>query len=133
MQAIASGDGRFDALLLEMVEFFSADPDRARLLVREALDRPQEMRSRLASTLRPWVTLVADYIRRGQESGDLRRDVDPESYVVHIIMLTVCGIASGDVVSPAIAAPSEKPPKERFARELMRIARTSLVEPRRKK
>ena len=42
----------------------SEDPDRARLVVRELMDRPEAMRNRLSQTLTPWVTLIADYIRK---------------------------------------------------------------------
>lgn len=133
MQAIASGDGRFDALLFEMLGFFRTDADRARLLVREAMDRPDEMRARLKETLKPWVTLIADYVRKGQEAGALRRDVDPESYVVHIITLTLSGIATFDVLSTALTGPSVEAVQERHTQELLRIARTSLFEPKRRK
>jgi TetR/AcrR family transcriptional regulator len=132
MQAIASGDGRFDALIFEMLDFFRADPDRARLLVREALDRPHEMRARLKGTLTPWVTLIADYVRKGQEGGALQSDVDPESYIVHIITLTLSALASFDVLSTALAGPGVGAPRERHIQELLRIARTSLFEPKKR-
>src|SRR4051794_22160999 len=42
-----SREDRFDAILDATIEFFAADADRARLLLREALDRPVEMRELL--------------------------------------------------------------------------------------
>ncbi|HNT89333.1 MAG TPA: helix-turn-helix domain-containing protein, partial [Candidatus Hydrogenedentes bacterium] len=40
LAATESGYGRFDATVTALVEFFLEDPDRARLTVREMLDRP---------------------------------------------------------------------------------------------
>src|ERR1700733_491052 len=42
--AATAGDDRFDAVLGELHRFFSADPDRARVVAREALDRPADLR-----------------------------------------------------------------------------------------
>src|SRR4051794_19232041 len=58
LEAFTSGHERFDALTGELVRFFRADPDRARLLEREMLDDPEGMRLRLQGSLRPWVLLV---------------------------------------------------------------------------
>src|SRR3954470_10478108 len=46
LRAVARED-RFDAVLDACIAFFPADPDRARLLLREAIDRPAEMRALL--------------------------------------------------------------------------------------
>src|SRR5688500_13265938 len=43
LQAATSGEGQFDAVISELVGFFTADPDRARLIVREVLDRPADV------------------------------------------------------------------------------------------
>ena len=85
LEAVTSGHGRFEALTRELVQFFEADPDRARLLVRELLDNPDGMRKLLAENLRPWVLLIAQYIRQGQSSDLIHDDVDPEVYVLHVI------------------------------------------------
>ena len=45
---------RFDALFGELHRFFMADPDRARLLVREMLDRPGDPEPD-AALVRPWL------------------------------------------------------------------------------
>ena len=58
LDAVTSGHGRFDALTNELVRFFQADGDRARLLVRELLDNPDELKATLALNMRPWVLLV---------------------------------------------------------------------------
>src|SRR5258708_9690599 len=54
LAATASQD-RFDAVFGETHRFFAADPDRARLIVREALDRPAEMRKLLRGPVRQWL------------------------------------------------------------------------------
>src|SRR3954467_9239544 len=51
--AASASDERFDSLFGELHLFFVADPDRARLLVRELLDRPDEIRRLLRETVRP--------------------------------------------------------------------------------
>src|SRR6516225_3600253 len=67
LAATASAD-RFEAVFAELHRFFASDPDRARLVMREALDRPAELRKLLRGPVRPWLDAVAGYIRSGQES-----------------------------------------------------------------
>jgi len=125
--AVTSGRGRFEALTRELVAFFQADSDRARLLVRELMDRPEEMRARLAQGVRPWVDLLSDYVRRGQEGGEILPDVDAEAYVVHVITLTVCGIAALPVVTALMPEGTSRTSIEaRHVDELLRIAAASL-------
>ena len=50
LMATAGGEPRFETVIGETVRFFYDDPDRARLLVREILDRPADMQKRLEST-----------------------------------------------------------------------------------
>ena len=127
--AATAGDGRFDGIMDEMVTFFRADPDRARLLVREALDRPEAMRERLLRNVRPWVTAIADYVRKGQRSGEIPEDVDPEGYVLAAIQLVVGGIATAGCMAVLIpGAPAHQ--ETRYVREMQRVARASLFVPR---
>lgn len=126
LEAVTSGRARFfDAIIEELIGFFSEDPDRARLVVRELLDRPQQMQSRMAQTLTPWVTLIADYIRRSQQAGHAAESVDAEAYILHVVTLTVSAIAALPVVGTALSGSREEI-AERQLRELARIARTSL-------
>src|SRR5579885_716087 len=53
LAATASTD-RFEAVFGELHRFFASDPDRARLVMREALDRPAEQRKLLRGPVRPW-------------------------------------------------------------------------------
>jgi TetR/AcrR family transcriptional regulator len=121
----AAGEDRFDALLEETVRFFLADPDRARLLLREALDRPDAMRERLLAAVRPWMAVIASSIEKGQHHGDLRREVDPEAYLLAVIHLVVGGIATADTLG-VLLSEGRKPDAARVVRELRRVAKTSL-------
>jgi TetR/AcrR family transcriptional regulator len=125
LEAVTSGRGRFEAITAELMRFFLEDPDRARLVVRELLDRPDQMQSRLTQTLTPWLTLIADYIRKGQEAGQIAKDVDAEGYIMHIVTLAVSSVAAMPVVGKALGGKKEDT-AERQLRELLRIARTSL-------
>ena len=128
LMATAGGEPRFETVIGETVRFFYDDPDRARLLVREILDRPADMQKRLEKYVRPWVDMVADYIRRGQEYGEVHAQVDPEAYVLQVTNMVVCGVAAMSCLDGGLL-PSESvrgAPAERHARELIRIARFSL-------
>lgn len=127
LEAVTSGRARFfEAITEELISFFSEDPDRARLVVRELLDRPQQMQARFAQTLIPWVTLIADYIRKGQQSGHVPESVDPEAYILHVLTLTVSAIAALPVMGQALPGSSKEEVAARQLRELSRIARASL-------
>jgi AcrR family transcriptional regulator len=51
----ASREERFDATMEALSRFFIEDPDRARLILRETLDRPEYMQTMLANFVRPWI------------------------------------------------------------------------------
>lgn len=125
LRAVTSGEGQFEALMHEMLSFFREDSDRARLLIRELLDRPDEMRARITETLAPLVTLIADYMRRGQASGELRHDVDPEAYILQVISMTISTVAAAPILAPVFDTDVEST-IERHSSELFRIARASL-------
>ena len=62
--AATASDERFDAIFSEVYGFFSKEPDRARFIAREALDRPTETR-KLLRHIRPIAGAVSSYIREG--------------------------------------------------------------------
>lgn len=119
--ATASHD-RFDAVFGELVRFFASDPDRARILLREVLDRPAETSKMLRRTVHPWLSTVAQYVRVGREAGRHHPDVDEEAYVLHVMQLVVAATACGSVTSSFI----ERDGAARYDRELARVARRSL-------
>lgn len=125
LEAAARKD-RLDAVLDETLAFFIADPDRARLLLRESIDHPDAMRELLSAHVAPWLAVVADAIRREQADGHVRSDVDPEAFVVHVIHLVVGATATartlGVLIPPGAGAASE-----RLFEQLRRLVRTSLL------
>lgn len=128
LKAFTSGHRRFEALTGELVAFFESDTDRARLLARELLDDAAEMRKLLAESLRPWILLVAETIREGQRAGIIHARVDPESYVVHVIVLVIATVAHRSVLVGALGAGSTKELEKRHMAELMRLTRDGLFE-----
>jgi TetR/AcrR family transcriptional regulator len=129
LRAATSGHEQFDALARETVDFFLQDPDRARLLLREMLDRPEEMMALAQLHVQPWARIVSDYIRKGQAQGRVHQDIDPEAYVATMINLVVCGVALRDTLSalgPAPTAEDRERMRQRYTAELMRVARSSL-------
>ncbi len=130
--AARTGAPRFSSLIGEVIRFFAEDRNRARLLLRESLDRGEDMRMRLQTFVAPWVGVVTEYIREGQKNGDVDPHVDPEAYVVQIVHMVVSGMATASTLDHALlpATHSLGSPDERHVRELLRIARTSLFRDR---
>lgn len=121
LAATASGD-RFDAVFGELWRFFTEEPDRARIFVRELLDRPEELRKLLRGPIKPWLMMVASYIRAGCEAGRHHPDVDPEAYVVSTLLMVISTAASRAVMGAAL----EGDEMERLEREVCRSARAAL-------
>jgi len=127
LAAVSRGEDRFRAVTEEMIGFFERDPDRARLIVRELLDRPKEMKTQLGKRVRPWVQMLGDSIRSGQRAGEIEPCVDPESYVMHTMTLVIAAIAASDVLGELLRGEGGKrEAKDRGRRELLRIAKSSL-------
>jgi TetR/AcrR family transcriptional regulator len=119
LMAATSGEGQFESVVAETISFFADDPDRARLLLRELLDRPQDVRALLDTHVAPWVEVVCGYIRKGAERGTTQPDVDPEPYVLAVMNLVLSCIATADSTG-ALAS------RDRVLAEVRRIARSSL-------
>jgi AcrR family transcriptional regulator len=126
----AARDTRFEGVMEELVSFFLHDPDRARLLVREVMDRPEEMRARLATYVSPWIGVVAEQIDNGRDQGLYHPDCDAESYAVHVINLVVGSVACLASLGVLVPGKDDQERQKRLVRELMRIARASLFLPR---
>jgi len=122
-----ASEERFDTVLGDVAGFFADDPDRARLLLREALDRPAAIARILRGPVRDWVGSIAAYIREGQRLGRHYADVDPEAYVVHVLQMVIATAAAAAVTHTAIE-PSPAG-RARFDRELHRIAKAALFAP----
>jgi AcrR family transcriptional regulator len=125
LAATASAD-RFDAVFGELHRFFASAPDRALVVLREALDRPAEMKRLFKGPVRPWLAAVAGYIESGREAGTHYDDVDAEAYVVHVLQLVICAAAAAPVTQTLL----EGDGRRRYDQELARIARASLFVPK---
>ena len=129
MHSATSGTDRLNAALTALIGFFQEDRNRARLFVRETLDRPQAVRELLHQHLGPWTRMLTDYIRLGQDSGVVHKDLDPESYIIEVVLMTLCTTAAGSVTA-AILDSEAVPSVESQLREVTRIARCALFVPR---
>jgi len=123
----ASTEERFDATMEALTEFFVVDPERARLFLRETLDRPEQMQAMLGAFVRPWVELLGDQLERAKAQCLVRHDVDPQAYAVEVITMAVAGTAVIDTLKVILPDdPARGGTRIRHARELIRIARSSL-------
>jgi AcrR family transcriptional regulator len=128
LRAATSGQAQFDAIAAETMSFFSSDPDRARVLLRELLDRPEELAPLVELHVQPWARICCDYIRKGQDQGRVRADVDPEAYVVQVINLVLAGFATQACIS-ALLQPGDRGDEDaarRLLAETLRVAKASL-------
>lgn len=142
LMAATTGGQRFHALVEAIVAFFTEDPNRARLLLREMLDRPDALRKLFAEHVSPWLGVLAEYIRLGQREGRIWAGLDPEAYLLNIIHQIVSGIAVSEVFTelyPASssadddandAANSRRELQTRHIEEMVRMAHSSLFLPR---
>jgi TetR/AcrR family transcriptional regulator len=125
LRAVTSGEGELESLMDALWAFFEEDPDRARLVARELLDRPEAMQARIGASLSPLVTLIARRMAKAQASGILRTDVDPEAFVLHMIALTLANVAAAPILTP-LAGNDPRDVLARQRKEMRRIAYTSL-------
>jgi hypothetical protein len=93
-------------------------------MVRQGLDRPEALREMLRTTVRPWMSAIAGYIRLGDSLGKQPPDLDAEAYTILALQLVIFSSAMGDTVSVAIDDTPEA--RARYFREVVRIARSSL-------
>ena len=125
LAAATSGESQFDSVVEELIAFFTADPNRARLIVREALDRPTGVRELLKTMVRPWIAITCDYIRKGQTQGRVYRDLDPEAYVVQVINLVIGNVATWDATHTMLSEGAVTR-RDRNIQELLRVAKRSM-------
>jgi len=125
LTAARSGHSRFSSTITALVGFFEEDRSRAKLALREILDRPETIRAIVKEHLRPWAPLLIEYLRMGQQAGVVKATVDPESYLVQVIIMVVGTVAIGDVAGAMVESDSDNHLESRIA-ELVRIAQDSL-------
>ncbi|MGB5813154.1 MAG: helix-turn-helix domain-containing protein [Polyangiales bacterium] len=123
----ATREERFEATMEALSEFFIEDPDRARIILRETLDRPAQMQALLEEFVRPWIGLIAEQLDRAKGQGAVRADVDTEAYAIQVIAMAVSGTAVIDTLKTILPDdPVRGTTRERHVRELTRVARSSL-------
>jgi TetR/AcrR family transcriptional regulator len=128
--AATAGEAQFDAITREIVSFFAEDPDRARLLVREALDRPDEIRELFRIHVRPVVQNLAVAVRKGQDAGRVHDDLDPEAYLFQAMVFVLAGVAFSSSFAGLMPERSARGSGgERLEHELLRMAKSSLFAP----
>ncbi len=120
-----SGPSQFQVLMSELINFYSREPDRARLVLRKALDRPEAYRSDFSEEIMPWLDLIGQGVAEGQRRGICRPDVDPRSYLILVVQLVIVTIATADVF-PGKEGADARSGLDHALRELMRMARDSL-------
>jgi TetR/AcrR family transcriptional regulator len=126
--AATASEQRFDAVFGEVYRFFATEPDRARVIAREALDRPQEMRRLMRGAVAPVLAAVAGYVETGKTSGRHYADVDAEAYIAIGLQLVIASAAVADVTSASLG--EARIARARFDRELSRLAKAALFSPR---
>lgn len=120
-----TGIGQFEALIRELINFYSEDPDRARLVLREALNHPQKYRRNFLEYILPWLGLISETIGEGQRHGICRPGLDAEMYLVHVVQLVIVTVATGGVLSGPAGA-GARAALDRAVSELVRISHDSL-------
>lgn len=126
--AASASDERFDSIFDAVYRFFAKSPERARFIMREALDRPAETRGMLRA-IAPVLRGIAGYIRAGSYERD--GGLDPDAYVLHVMQMVIGAAAIAEVTRPMLGTDAEG--RARYDGELARIARSSLFGARRPK
>lgn len=118
--------GRFDSLAHELVSFFAEDPNRARLMFRELMDRPDELREHLEQYVRPWIQMIAKEVEKGRARGQVQADIDPEAFIWVLINSVIANIAIASSISSREDGHHDTESVARLMRETLRTARASL-------
>jgi TetR/AcrR family transcriptional regulator len=126
-----NGLARFEALTRELIDFFSEDPDRARLIFREMMDRPTEMQTYLTSYVRPWIKVITEQIQTSSRDGDIDPNIDPDAFVWVMINAVIGNIALSSAFGEATLTNEQiRANNNRLTNELVRMARSSLFHPK---
>lgn len=123
---VSSEESRFERVMDAVTSFFMEDPDRARLLLREILDRPEEMSRRISTFVRPWIDVVAEQLERAKRRSRVRESLDPEAYAMNVLSMIVSGIAIVESLSVVFRDDPSRKSHDRFVAEMIRVARASL-------
>ena len=90
------------------------------------MDRPIITRDRLATDFGPWLSLLANAIEGGRKAGTVKSGVDPEAWLIEMLILVIGAFATSDLMTHIFPGEYESEGSGRQMREIVRIARTSL-------
>jgi AcrR family transcriptional regulator len=126
--ALTAGDDRVDVVLDEVISILESESSWAKFIVRDLLDADRGAPD-FGPSATAWVSLAADYIRRGQAEGTMRSDIDPEAVIPSVGLLVISTFATLDQSSsPHLLEASMRPDwRQRRLRELVRFIRAGLV------
>ena len=100
---------------------------RASLSFAKRSTGPSRCRRCSHSSCEPWVELLGDQLERAKQQGLVQPDVDPQAYAVEVITMAVAGTAVIDTLQVILPDdPARGSTRKRHARELIRVARSSL-------
>ena len=131
IRAIADGPGTAAEQIASVIHFamdvFRTAPAAVRVLILEVPRTPDVVRAGTTrETFENTVRLIADIVRRGQEAGELCRDVDPmvaASSVLGVLDMNLAGMVTGLLTAPQ---PSEEE-LERMKRQVVQAALRGIV------
>jgi len=129
MATSRDGNGRFEALTAELSKFFLEEPARARLIMRELMDRPEEMQLYLNRYIAPWIQLIAEQVQLARSKGNVSGDVDATAFVWVMVTSVMANAALAESIrlEPiAESGPTTQTHTPRLTQELIRMARSSL-------
>ena len=125
LTASASEPDQLVSTMNALLNFFLEDVHRARLVLREILDRPSQTFDLLREHVSPWTKLIGEYLRMGQQSGVYRKEVDSDAYIVQVMVMVVGAVAMGSVTSGLVNTTDDVTRKP-LIKELVRIVQSSL-------
>jgi len=119
------GEDRFTSIAMSLVDLFTEDRNRAFYMIREMLDKPDEIGPIVSYAIKPWKLLLVEYIRLGKMMGTIRKDVTPQTFLGAVLILILGIVTFGRTISDIFEiepATSNDP----LIRELLRLTKTSL-------
>jgi TetR/AcrR family fatty acid metabolism transcriptional regulator len=109
------------------IDVFRTAPAAVRVLILEVPRTPDVVRAGTTrETFESTVRLIADMVRRGQESGEMRRDLAPmvaASSILGVLDMNLAGMVTGLLTAPQ---PSEEE-LERMKRQVVLAALHGVV------
>ncbi|MFL5318575.1 MAG: TetR/AcrR family transcriptional regulator [Myxococcaceae bacterium] len=84
---------RLEIILEHLQRYLKSDPHASAVLLRFLLDQDGVAIDQIKNGIEPWLSLVETEVRRGQKSGALRPELNPETALQQIGMLALTNFA----------------------------------------